>query len=219
MTQMHENTSTTAQQIYPYNLLMAVKGRSRLTLPGTLTKDVLAGIQYALSTLDETEQMLLHLRYCQWLSPIDASAQLALSAEQADSLEKNALSKLRQPSKWGYILYGVAGYMKKKKRHEYNRGYTLGYKAGYETGATDTKNGATQCPPDDILNRPIECLNLSSRVLEALHRSYTRIGELAVLDNYDILKIRGLGKTSANEVARALNANGIRRTQWDAFLL
>lgn len=129
------NKSINSQQIYPYNLLMAVKGRSNLTLPGTLTKDVLAGIQYALSTLDETEQTLLHLRYCQWLSPVDAGAQLALSAEQADRLEKKTLSKLRHPAKWSYILYGVAGYMKKKKSHKYNRGYTQGYKAGYEDGA------------------------------------------------------------------------------------
>ena len=38
---------------YPYNLLTAIRGNTTLELPHSLTKDVLAGLHYALSTLED----------------------------------------------------------------------------------------------------------------------------------------------------------------------
>lgn len=48
---------------YPYNLLMGIMGKKMLKLPHSLTKDVQAGIAYALFTLDEIERDVLDKKY------------------------------------------------------------------------------------------------------------------------------------------------------------
>ena len=48
---------------YPYNLLVQARGKRMLEFPHLLTKDVQAGIVYALSTLEEAARNVLDRKY------------------------------------------------------------------------------------------------------------------------------------------------------------
>jgi len=56
---------------YLYNLLIGVRGNTMLKLPQSLTKDVRAGITYALSTLEASEQNVLIQKYCLGIPLLD----------------------------------------------------------------------------------------------------------------------------------------------------
>ena len=62
----NENTTekrSILKEPYPRNLLLAVRGTWEQESPTELTADVLAGIQYAISTLNEREQLVIYRRY------------------------------------------------------------------------------------------------------------------------------------------------------------
>ena len=93
---------------YPFNLLLAAKGDATLDLPLKLTADILAGVQYSLSTLSEQEQTVLHRRYIACDSISDIASRFSVTEECIRRIERKALFKLREPSRWNYILLGVA---------------------------------------------------------------------------------------------------------------
>lgn len=217
---MHNTTTNIADNDYPYNLLIAVKGQSEVMLPQALTPDVLAGLQYVLSLLDEREQNILHQRYQEQKVRSAIGTSLGISQERIRQIELKVLRKMRLPSRWSYIQYGVAGYLKRRSTGEYNRGYTLGYKAGYENGAEDTNRGIDSPLSDELLRSPVESLNLSIRARMVLSQAqYSHISDLVKLDQWEIWALRGMGKKTADEIARALHKQGIRCTDWDKFLL
>ena len=109
---------------YPYNLLTSVRGQRMLELPPTLTRDVQAGLAYALFTLEETEQNVLYKKYHMGIT----------LSSNLQEIELKALKKLRHPSRWDYIRYGIVGYTKKKSEEAQRRGYTQGYQDGYVVG-------------------------------------------------------------------------------------
>lgn len=202
---------------YPYNLLFAVKGQTDLNVPGILTYDIRYGIQYALSTLENVEQTLLHTRYYDGKSPSETAMILHETEEWVKYTEAKALRKLRLFSRWGYIQYGIAGFLKKETDTAYHKGYQTGYR---DAIANTTEKAAQYTSSEDVFTLPIQYLNLSSRAFNCLYRhGYTRIGEIISLDADSIQKMRNLGKISANEIACALTKLGIRDSAWAQFLL
>lgn len=202
---------------FPQNLLLAIKGETDLELPMKLTKDVCAGILYVLSTLEEREQEVLWRRYLE-KEPCGAIGDsFDLLAEQVSQIEATALKKLRIPSKWNYIRYGIEGHLKKRAALEYSKGY----QAGYRSGIADARDGvkAADAADDDILNLPLEGMNLSARAYNCLHYGgYKRIRDIVSLSEEKIWHIKNLGRVSANEIAKALQEHGILHTAWSSFL-
>ena len=103
--------------------------------------------------------------------------------------------------------------MDKKDTGSYAKGYRLGYLDGYRDGA------GQECPLE-IPDLPLEYLGLSARARNSLTQAgMTRIRDVASANRTRIRYMRQLGPKSADEVARALQAMGIRGTDWDLFLL
>lgn len=202
------------QPYYPYNLLLDAKGQTDLTFPGKLNADMQAGLRYVLSMLSPVEQELLRLYYAEGKACEEIGPMLGLSPEQAHGARAKAVKKLRLPSRWNYIQYGVAGYLKKEIANCYTKGYRIGYAEGRRHNPDITPQ------EDSLLSQPIEFLNLSPRAYNALHfAGYKFIGDLIPMEEIDILKINNLGRKSADEVARALLENGASYTIWYQFLL
>lgn len=201
---------------YPHNLLSAIRGRSRIKMPVALTQDVEAGIQYALSTLEEQEQALLWLRYAQRKPLPEAAACLAVSEEQAQKAEAKALGKLRLPGRWKYIQHGVANYMRIRIAEEHSRARQAGYWEGYQKGMADARAGVAESDGDPrFLDMPIEVLHLSARTYHCLLLAKcTRIRDVASLSKSDMLRFRNMGEKSAEEVINALQSYGITRPGW-----
>lgn len=207
--------------VYPHNLLLAVKGQSDREIPEVLTDDHLAGIFYVLSLLDERERSILLQRYEEHKLRNEIAVDLDVSPERVRQIESKACKKLQRLPNWSYIQYGVAGYLRKVISSEYNRGYGVGYRLGYTDGVKDGMSGVTQpAGPDEILNQPIETLDLPTRAHSCLIAlGCKRIADVVRVPGAKIATTPHLGKISANDIARALKRIGVGITAWDEYLL
>lgn len=208
---------------YPCNLLLEIKGQTDLKLPERISPDIQSGLYYALSLLTDTEQALLRLYYAEDKTAAETASALEFTLEEFEAHKTAVFKKLRRPSRWNYIQYGIAGYLENETANQYSRGFLAGYAAGYHTSMEDNRNGRSLPPiEDDILNLPIEALKLSARACHVLHRKKdTRIRDVVALDADEILRMRNLGSKTADEIARALQAAGvpIAHTAWYQYLI
>lgn len=210
-----------ANDVYPFNLLLAVKGQSDREIPKVLTDDHLAGIHYVLSLLDERERGILLQRYEEQKPRNEIAEDFDVSPERVRQIESKACKKLQRLPNWSYIQYGVAGYLRKVISSEYNRGYGVGYRLGYADGVKDGMSGVTQpAGPDEVLNQPIETLDLPTRAHSCLIAlGCKRIADVVRVPGSKIATTPHLGRVSANDIAKALKAQGIGITAWDEYLL
>ena len=219
-TEKREGTIT-HQNKYPYNLLIAIRGMADREIPEVLTEDHLAGLEYVLSTLENRERDILLQRYRDGFMRTEIAEVYGIMPERARQIENKACRKLQPLAKWNFIAYGVAGYMKRIATSEYNRGYSVGYSEGYSDGKVDGAAGITKSyASDEVLNRPIESLNLSTRAHSCLRMAQCkRIGDVVRLTDDTISTMRQLGKVSANEIAQAIKAVNIQHSAWNKYLL
>lgn len=209
------------QNKYPYNLLVTIRGMADREIPEVLTEDHLAGLEYVLSTLEYRERDILLQRYRDGFMRTEIAGAYGIMPERVRQIENKACRKLQPLAKWNYIAYGVAGYMKRIATSEYNRGYSVGYSEGYSDGKVDGAAGITKpYASDEVLNRPVESLNLSTRARSCLRLAQCkRIGDVVRLTDETISTMRQLGKVSANEIALAIKALHIEHSAWDRYLL
>lgn len=206
---------------YPYNLLLAIRGQADRQLPVSFTDDHWAGLRYVLSLLDHREQGVLLRRYEEGKSRSEIAHEYMVTAERVRQIENKACRKLQRIPNWNYIEFGIAGYLRKVALREYDKGYSAGYQAGYQDGAADVASGTPKpTAPDEVLNLPIEQLGLSTRAHNCMVAAHCkRIGDVARLTDEQIATMKRLGKISANEIAQALQAQGIKHTAWNSYLL
>lgn len=218
------NESTTdkrsiLKEEYPRNLLLAIRGGWQQEEPTELTSDVLAGIEYALSTLNEREQLVLCRRYKEQKTLREIGEEIGVKQERSRQIETAALRKLRYPRNMRFITKGVDGYIKERCKVEYERGYQVGYNAGYQQGVDEASNGVSKAGISvTIVSLPIEALDLSVRSFNALRRAgYVTIGDLLKVNEKDIIHIKNLGTKQRQEVAVSLYRYGISQTAWDVY--
>ena len=204
---------------YPKNLLYAVRGAWEDDEPTELTPDVLAGIEYALSTLKERERYILVERYKGKRTLRSIGEDIGVKTERVRQIVNKAERNLRHPRNMAFITKGVIGYIKKVNEIEYERGYKKGYAEGYEQGVKDAPNGVIRAGTSVTLSSlPIEALDLSIRAFNALKRAgYNSIGDIVPLTHREMIHIKNLGPKQRGEVAKGLRHYGIADTDWDLF--
>lgn len=179
-----------------------------LELPPSLTKDVQAGIAYALFTLEEKERTVLDKKY---------RLGVLLSDDQ-QMIERNALKKLCHPCRWDYIRYGVIGCAKKKVEKARRKGYMQGYMEGYRNGVKVDGINREEPIVVEMMDLPLETMPLSPRVSNALRNNGCRsIRDVATQNIAAIRKMRKLGEKGITEILRALHSYGLTHTEWELF--
>lgn len=220
-TQSNPAAVQAVHEYYPFNLLTDIVGQTNLVPPEAMTDDRCHGLQYALATLEKREQEVIRRRYQDYQSRGEISRAIDLSIERVRQIEHKAITKLRYPSRWNYIKLGIVGYLSHRVRESHTQGYHSGYSAGYQNGVYDTQHGVKLTSLDnEQLHLPIECMNLSTRALHCLMIANLKtIGDVARVSGERIPTMRSLGKKSADEIARALQALGIHNTEWEPYIL
>lgn len=210
-----------SMDVYPYNLLAAIKGQSEREIPVVLGDDHMAGIRYVLSLLDELEQGILLQRYEDGKQRSEIAEYYDISPERVRQIEVKACRKLQRFPSWYFIQHGIAGYLRRVSTSAYSRGYGVGYGLGYTDGVKDGRNGVDQAlGPDEVMNKPIEALNLPTRAHSCLvAMGCKRIADVARVPGAKIATTPHLGKISANDIASALKRAGVGITAWDEYLL
>lgn len=206
---------------YPYNLLTAIAGQTDLVPPESMTADRCLGLQYALATLEEREQAVIRRRYEDNQSRSEIGRALGISIERIRQIESKAIIKLRYPARWNFIKLGIVGYMSHRVQEAHTKGYHEGYNVGYQNGVYDTQRGISLTSQDnEQFYLPIECMTISTRARSCLKMAnLNTIGDVARVNKERIPTMRNLGKVTADEIARALKAMGIRNTEWEPYIM
>lgn len=199
---------------YPRNLLYAVRGGMEDDEPTELTEDIIAGIQYALSTLKERERFVIIERYREKRTHRSIGEDIGVKPERVRQIINKAERNLRHPRNMTFMTKGVIGYIKKVNAIEYERGYKKGYDEGYEQGMKDAPNGVVRAGMSVTLaSLPIEVLDLSIRAFNALKRAgYNSIGDIVPLTHREMIHIKNLGPKQRGEVAAGLHHYGLTHT-------
>ena len=127
---------------------------------------------------------------------------------------------MRHPARRLMIEQGLNGYIEFQIARETNnrvekRLYEE-YTRGYDDGITDSDYN--QIGKRHLLHMPIEEMDLSVRSYNCLKRANkNRIEDLQPLNRDEIMKIRNLGRKSAQEIALKLRKLGFYFPSWVAF--
>ena len=210
---------------YPQNLLAAIDNNSTDDLDYWVSVDKKMGVSAALSRLKEREENILLLRYKYGFTLEKIGCFYGLSKERVRQIINETLNKLSESKRCKVLLErGLIGYIEneveerlaRKEKSLILEGYMRGYDEGYNAG----KNNDTNQLKKNVLDEPIESLDLSVRTYMRLKRAgVNQIGALLLYDSIDeIIKIRGLGSASAKEIASKLVQLEICNEAWKEFL-
>lgn len=208
-------------EMYPRNLLNKINANDAEMIMTNYSSDLRAGLKHAISLIGVKEGEVIKLRYMEGKSYKEIQEILQCVDKTVLLLEKRAIDRLREPSTYNYIKYGICGYVQKILIEEYKKGFESGYAKGYEDAESDTRNGFTRTERDiSIMSLPLEILQLEVRAFNCLYYGGCRtVGDCIRMDEYHIRKMKNLGKKSANAIARALRRLDIRNTAWNQFLI
>lgn len=208
-------------KMYPWNLLTEIQPSDVDMIRANFSNDLGAGLSHAVSLIGVKEREVIRLRFMEGKSYEEIQEFFQCDEKHVLLLENRAIARLREPSLYNYIKYGISGYVQKILVEEYKKGFESGYVKGYEDAEADARNGFTRTERDiSIMSLPLEILQLDVRPYNCLYYNGCRtVGDCIRMNEYDINRMRNLGKKSADAIARALRRLDIRNTEWDQFLI
>ena len=196
-----KNRKKFLKEDYPYNLITTIIDESvwELNLPTEMPQDHLAGLEYAISQLDDREQTIICLRYEKRQTFAQIGEQFNISVNRASQVERKALRKLYHPRNLKYYKYGLEGHKVRQAEFE----------------EAERKRAYT----DKVMATTIYDLDFSVRTFNNLIRANCgNVGDLVALNEEDILNVKNMGKKQLAEVALKLKALGLLHTAWEKFL-
>ena len=196
-----KNRKKFLKEEYPYNLIATIIDESvwELNLPTEMTEDHLAGLEYAISQLDEREQTIIRMRYEQKQTFAQIGEKFNISVNRASQVERKALRKLYHPKNLKYYKYGIEGHKVRQAEFE----------------EAERKRAYTE----KVMATTIYDLDFSVRTFNNLIRANCgNVGDLVALSEEDILNLKNMGKKQFAEVALKLKALGLLHTAWEKFL-
>lgn len=185
---------------YPKNLLATLQAtafRPIELIIEEIPDDVLAGLEYAISSLSDREQTILKMRYQEHKTYKEIGEALGVTCECIRAHDNKILHRLREPRRLGYIKYG---------KHEYE-------------ALIAKREAEEKAKTPDCYEMIIEALDLSVRSFNCLKkRGCDTVGDIAKLSEEEIIKTKNLGKRSMIEIATTLRSIGVTNTAWDEFV-
>ena len=196
-----KNRKKFLKEEYPYNLISTIIDESvwELNLPTEMTEDHLAGLEYAISQLDEREQTIIRMRFEERQTYAQIGEHLGISLNRVSQVARKALRKLYHPKNLKYYKYGFEGHKVRQAEFE----------------EAERKRAYT----DKVMETTIYDLDFSVRTFNNLIRAKCeKVSDLIALSEEDILNLKNMGKKQFAEVALKLKALGLLHTAWEKFL-
>lgn len=215
--------SESTEAPYPYNLLAdicsvfdAQDNRNIVRMP--ITEDQMNGLNQAVSSLTEKEQTVVTYLYHDGLTLEEAGVIFGVTRERIRQLNAKAIRKLRHPSRYNLIRYGIRGYGLKKQKDALRYREKELQTFAKQLNATETRlmkqASALGKPLDAVIPvNPvsIESMNLSVRTYTCLKRAgYNTLDD--ILKTYDekgpdaFMRIRNLGRKSFDDLVTHVKA-------------
>lgn len=165
--------------------------------------------------LTEREQRVILLRYLDGLDLVETGKRFGVTRERIRQVEAKAIRKMLRPSCREILRKGFYRWTLDEIEHraesiavekimEFKRAWAEEHNDEPVTAEETVDSG------DSILNRPIECLDMSVRSYNCLKRAnIDTVRDLTERTRDSIMYIRNLGRKSFEEVERKLNDLGL----------
>ena len=192
-------------EFYPFNLAAGLFCEE--------TEIYIPGIQAAVETLTEREQKVIYCRYRDRMTLQEVGWQHNVTTERVRQIEAKALRKLRHPTKKALYLAIPASELRlvQGKYDKLARGYEQLKEAYAAATAGDTE--CVESPKIEkvlLSKKPLEELDLSVRTYSCLRRvGISTLGQICDMTTGNLLKVRNLGRKSAQEVIAKLAEYGL----------
>lgn len=194
-------SASSSKNTYPLNLLTEVLAKTEFETP-EITEDIVAGLEYASSTLGERRNEILKLFYKEGLSVPRIAEFFKVSKSAIYTLKRNAIMRLRRPKCICYLIYGKAGFEERERKR-----------------LLDMQLKRDSMEYKEIMKIRFEELDLSVRSFNCLRRAgYVVIGDIVNLTEDEIIHIKNISWKQYDEIGRALLAKGVTESAWLDFI-
>lgn len=208
------SAKTKPEDLWPDNLMLALVGKSKeaakedkkpefdIKPSEHLSDDQIEGVRFAISTLLEREQTVIHLRFEEQRKFKEIAEQLNISTSRAQQVCAKALRRLRHQSRFRFIQLGYQGALSEKSN---------------SNGRDDNKRRMDYDHRRDLNEIPVSGCDLTERVASCLSRAGIQtLGEL--VENLDkspkiLKKVHNLGTICLIEVIEKLEEYGMDCTR------
>lgn len=172
------------------------------------------GIADALATLTEREQGVIAYRFVRKFTLEQTAKEYGITRERIRQIEAKALRRLRHPTRIS-MMSAVPLTELHAEIHAYSQlqeDYDLLAKAFETLTAKKAEPGViiSMVTMADILNTPLENLDLSVRSYNCLkRRGINTIRDITEMSESELIKVRNLGRKSVAEVKAKLTEYGV----------
>ncbi len=164
----------------------------------------IAGVLDALGTLTEREEAIVRQRYQEGLTLEETAQRNGVTRERIRQIEAKAFRKMRHPSRSRRMLVSNLLALIERLDNE----LSAKKEECRELARTAALLAEDKKPPDDkyisravLMTKDIMMLDLSVRSYNCLHRAgINTVEDLLRLDEDELLKVRNLGRKSAEEI-------------------
>lgn len=182
---------------YPHNLLEAITYEEDVSRWAD-NPDCVAGLEYALTTLDDRLCQILKCRYEKNMTFASIGEAFGISRSRADQLHDKAIRRLKHPTRYKYITYGLEGARKEDEADE---------KEKRQKFEEDRANFANL--PYTVLEERLDRRSYNRlcyhQYTECRHKGVTlTIGMLDTMSDEELRKIRHLGQISLKRIRKAI---------------
>ena len=196
---------------WPYGLLEDIFiSENQSNEPGSIPADRNASVEYAVNLLDEKIAAVLFERYKQGMT-FDAIGKLhGVSRKRARQIIEKGLRKLRHPSVCRYIRFGVSGVLRMEKIEAADTARKRASEQNIKKILGDcVEKGVTVVEQMDLLDTPVQQLNLSTRSCNGLIRGGCEtLGDVLNLSGQQLIAMRNIGEKCRREIIFTLEGMG-----------
>ena len=212
---------------YPLNLICAILRCEGQTV--TLPADYAITMEYLLFCAEQENKKksvdVLRLRFQKGITLRAAGQIVGVNHERVRQITISAIFYLRHPQRLSWLKLGIQGQTLLIEERAHESGYEIGYKDGWDKGYTQFLEGCDQAAKvcaRHAVNRtctplPLEEINFTARTANCLERytRFTTTGDLILLSRNDLLKIRGFGQKSIEELCAKMREIGYDVSHWE----
>lgn len=191
--------------VYPGTLLAELEKHEYVSPVLTLPEYWEVSIAYVVSAwLTKREADIVKLRYQQGMTYDSIGKIYGVTRERVRQIEHKALRKIRHPSCWRYIQYGITEVVDAIKEAAFDEGYQKGVQFGYKKAIADAN--ANRLQYGDL---KLEDLELSVRSHNCMRRAGVKCAmDIVDMGYHNLIKVQNLGKRSYDEIIEKLKEFG-----------
>lgn len=201
---------------FPINLLRFIKEHNwRFKEPTVANDDIVRGIRFAYTSLQDEFQVVLYLRFEKHYTLQEIAKIFSLSSTQIENKIEKAIQTWFKSGDIKYIEEGLSGHInntiKTKAEALSESKISIEYKRGYDNAIAEMRGSTLEPEKEiDILMTPLEDLDLSVRSCNCLKRQgIETLGEILNLTLDELYKIRNLGRKCIEEIRNKVKDLGL----------